>query len=62
MMKIKKLLLAILNSRPDSQIIYYFVQLNKNELSAFVSGTDGIKKATWSQFFGRVSLVRKTEK
>lgn len=49
-MKIKNLLLAALNSRPESQNFYCWVQLNKNELNAFVSVTGGIKRATCPSF------------
>lgn len=49
-MKIKKLLLAILSSRPESQTSVAWFSLTKNELSLSVSGTNGIKRASWSQF------------
>lgn len=50
MMKIKKLLLAIVNSRLKVKTSVAWFSVTKNELSVSVSGTNGIKRATWSQF------------
>lgn len=58
MMKMKKLLLAIVNSRLKVKTSVAWFSVTKNELSVSVSGTNGIKRATWSQF----RLAMETEK